>query len=43
MRSVVLGTTVAALVATGLAAQQGRYRAGVDLVNVAVMVIDGRA
>ena len=40
MRSVLLGTTVAALVATGLAAQQGRYRAGVDLVNVAVMVID---
>ena len=40
MRSVLLGTTIAALVATGLAAQQGRYRAGVDLVNVAVMVID---
>ena len=40
VRSVLLGTTIAALVATGLAAQQGRYRAGVDLVNVAVMVID---
>jgi Ca-activated chloride channel family protein len=40
VRSVLLGMTVAALLATGLAAQQGRFRAGVDLVNVAVMVID---
>jgi Ca-activated chloride channel family protein len=40
VRSVLLGLVLATLVATGLHAQQGRFKTSVDLVNVAVMVID---
>lgn len=38
MRSVVLGTTAAVLAAATVLAQQGRFRSGVELVHVAVMV-----
>ena len=40
MRSVILGTAIVAAAATGVLGQQGRFRAEVDLVNVAVMVMD---
>jgi Ca-activated chloride channel family protein len=40
VRSVLLGLVIATLAATGLTAQQGRFKTSVDLVNVAVMVID---
>ena len=42
MRSVVLGMTAAALAVAGLAAQPGRFRTGVELVHVAVMVENRR-
>lgn len=38
MRSVVLGTTAAVLATATVLAQQGRFRSGVELVHVAVMV-----
>jgi len=40
VRSVILGTAIVAAAASGALAQQGRFRAEVDLVNVAVMVMD---
>ena len=40
MRALVLGAAIAAAAATGVFGQQGRFRAEVDLVNVAVMVMD---
>ena len=40
MRSVILGTAIVAAAATGVLGQQGRFRTEVDLVNVAVMVMD---
>lgn len=40
MRSLVIGAAVAAVAGSVVTAQQGRYRAGVDLVNVPVMVVD---
>ena len=40
MRAVILGAAIAVVVAAGVAAQQGRFRAEVDLVNIAVMVMD---
>lgn len=40
MRSVLLGLASAAIVASGVAAQQGRFKSGIDLVYVPVMVFD---
>lgn len=40
MRSAILGMALVVVAATGVAGQQGRFRTGVDLVNVAVMVMD---
>jgi Ca-activated chloride channel homolog len=40
VRSVLLGLASAAIVASGVAAQQGRFKSGIDLVYVPVMVFD---
>lgn len=40
MRAVILGAAIVAAAATGVLGQQGRFRAEIDLVNVAVMVMD---
>ena len=40
MRAVILSATIVAAAATGVLGQQGRFRAEIDLVNVAVMVMD---
>lgn len=40
MRSVLLGVTMAAIAASGMAAQQGRFKSRIDMVNVPVMVLD---
>jgi Ca-activated chloride channel homolog len=42
VRSLLVGAAVTALAASGVSAQQGRYRAGIDMVNVPVMVTDHR-
>jgi Ca-activated chloride channel family protein len=41
VRSLAFGVAVAVAAGAVAVAQQGRYRAGVDLVNVPVMVVDG--
>ena len=40
MRAVICGAAIVAAAATGVLGQQGRFRAGVDLVQIAVMVQD---
>ncbi len=40
VRAVILGAAIVAAAATGVLGQQGRFRAEIDLVNVAVMVMD---
>ena len=40
MRAIVIGAAIVAAAATGVLGQQGRFRAEVDLVNIAVMVMD---
>lgn len=40
MRSVIVGTAIVAAAATGVLGQQGQFRSQIDLVNVAVMVMD---
>jgi Ca-activated chloride channel family protein len=40
VRAVILGAAIAAVAATGVTGQQGRFRAEVDLVTIAVMVMD---
>ena len=42
VRRLAVGCTAAAVLATAVNAQQGRFRSGVDLVNVGVMVFDKR-
>lgn len=42
MRSAILGVALVAAAVAGLAGQPGRFQAGVELVNVAVMVMDRR-
>jgi Ca-activated chloride channel family protein len=40
VRAVIIGAAIVAATATGVLGQQGRFRAEVDLVNIAVMVMD---
>jgi Ca-activated chloride channel family protein len=40
VRAVILGAAIVGAAATGVLGQQGRFRAEIDLVNVAVMVMD---
>jgi Ca-activated chloride channel family protein len=40
VRAVIIGAAIVAAAATGVLGQQGRFRAEVDLVNIAVMVMD---
>ena len=42
LRRLVIGGVTAVLMAAAASAQQGRFRSGVDLVNVGVMVLDKR-
>jgi hypothetical protein len=42
LRWVTIGGVTAVLMAAAVSAQQGRFRSGVDLVNVGVMVLDKR-
>jgi Ca-activated chloride channel family protein len=42
LRRLVIGGATAVLMAAAASAQQGRFRSGVDLVNVGVMVLDKR-
>ena len=42
VRRMVMGAVAAVLMAAAVSAQQGRFRSGVDLVNVGVMVLDKR-
>jgi Ca-activated chloride channel homolog len=42
LRRLTIGCVAAVLLATVVSAQQGRFRSGVDLVNVGVMVLDKR-